>query len=178
MKKRCVRLNLKLYMLIPKKKIIILYSNKQNNKIKLYYFLTNNIKLIIFLFRYPLKKYKVVSKSLKYFYNLKLNSVVSYVLESNINYFIEFLFSFNNFILFNKLKTFAKSKSLYSVIRSPFVYKKSMEQYFCNLYKLNYQTNLFNYNFFLTKYQYFLIKKELNQNSILKYFFKITFFFK
>ena len=178
MKKGCIGLSLKLAMLITKKKIIILFSNKRNTKIILYYFLTNNIKVIIYIYIYSLKKYKVVSKTLKYFYNLKLDSVVSYIIESNINYFIEFLFSFNTFILFNILKTFSKSKSMYSVIRSPFVYKKSMEQYFFNSYKLNYQTSLFNYNIFLTWYQYFLIKKELNQNSIFKYFFKITFFFK
>ena len=157
-------------MLINNKKIIVLYKNK----LKLCYFLIIQLKLILFV--YYLIKYKIFSKTLKYFYNLKLNSLVSYIIESNINYFIEFLVSFNTFVLFNRLKNFSKSSSLYSVIRSPFVYKKSMEQYFCKKHKLNYKTNLFSYNFFLTKYQYFLIKKELNQNSIFKYFFKITFF--
>jgi hypothetical protein len=158
-------------MLTKKKKIIVL----QIAKLKLYYFIKNKIKLILFVC--CATKYKVFSKALKYFYNLKLNSVVSYVIEANINYFIEFLFSFNTFFLFNKLKNFSKSKSLYSVIRSPFVYKKSMEQYSCKKHKLNYKTSLFSYDFLLAKYQYFLIKKELNQNSIFKYFFKITFFF-
>lgn len=125
-----------------------------------------------------LKKHIVVSKVLKYFYGLKLNSVISYVIELNINYLIEFIFSINNFKAFNSVKCYSKLKHLYSVIRSPFVYKKSMEQFYFSSYKLKYETNIYQYNFLIKNYQKFFIKKELKKNSIFKFVFKITFFFK
>ena len=158
------------------KKIIIFYNNNHKNNL-FYFFKNKKIKILIQFSNCLFKKHNVVSKILNYSYNLKLNSVVSYIIELNVNYFIEFIFSFNNFKTFNKLKNYSKLKHLYSVLRSPFVYKKSMEQFYFSSYKLKYETNTCQYNFLLKNYQNFFIKEELKKNSVFKFVFKITFFF-
>lgn len=77
---------------------------------------------------------------------------------------------FNPFFLFKKLKFFLNRK-LFSVLRSPFVYNKSHEQFQLNIFKIYWKSefhwNLFFYNyyikqnFFLFKYSLLLIKREI-----------------
>lgn len=77
---------------------------------------------------------------------------------------------------FSSLRTLASSKYHISVLRSPFVYKKSMEQFFYKTYKINYQTGILKYNFFSEKYCQSLLYKEFTSRMILKLVFKTTFF--
>jgi hypothetical protein len=149
-------------MILKKKNIIIYNYKKYQNKI-FYFCFNKNIKLLIHLLKCLLNRYKIISKGTKYFYTLKLQSVVSYIVELYINYFIEFIFSFNNFTLLGTLKNHAQPKHLYSVLRSPFVYKKSMEQFYYNSYKLKYKTNVTPYNFFLKKLSIFLNKNRIKK---------------
>jgi len=91
---------------------------------------------------------------------------------------MELLYIFMGFKNLQPISIFSKSKYFVSVIRSPFVYKKSMEQFFSETFKIYYQTDLVQFNFFLQKYQYNFLRKELKENSVFKFFCQITFYFK
>jgi len=166
-------------MLVFKKKIIILNVKKNSCKTKfIYFYFKKKEKLLLYLFNCYIQQYDITLNSLKYFYSFKLKSPVFYILETNLNYLLELLFSFSTLSLFTNLKSLQKSKRLLSVLRSPFVYKKSMEQLFSTLYKITYKTHITKYDIILKNYQFTFLKIELEQNSILKFFFKIIFLFK
>lgn len=67
------------------------------------------------------------------------------------------------------------SKKLISLLRSPFVYKKTMEQLHYSLSGITTQTKFIKYDYILQTYQQFFFNRVLNQNSTLKFFFKIIF---
>jgi hypothetical protein len=99
------------------------------------------------------------------------------MLNSKLNCLIEFFYSVKKLSYSQSLNYLSKSKFFVSIIRSPFVYKKSMEQLFYNHYKIYYQTKITAYNFFFYNYQYSCLKKNLREKTILKLFCKITFIF-
>jgi len=99
------------------------------------------------------------------------------LLKTKLSILLEILFCFINSKSTKNVQNLLKSNVFFSIIRSPFVYKKSMEQFFYVTHKLCYQTQAINYNFFLQKYQSIFLKKELNTKGILKFFHKIIFFF-
>ena len=100
-----------------------------------------------------------------------------YILRIKISTILEYLFHFSSSNFFNRLQSLPKSNSFFSIIRSPFVYKKSMEQLFYNFYKVRCYTNILSYNLFIQKYQYIFLKNKLCHNSIFKFFCKIKFIF-
>ena len=126
--------------------------NKFNNIIILYYRFKNKLFLILNTLYCLLHRYKIISKTLKYIYNLKWVSLVSYILKIKFSFLKNFLFYLNNLTTFKYISILSNSKYIFSVIRSPFVYKKSMEQFFYNTYKISCQNSLANYNYFLQNY--------------------------
>ena len=170
-------------MLLLKKKIIFLNFRKKSIKIfiffsLIYYFVIQKITILLYFSNCSLQRYYLVSNSLKYFYNLKWNSFASYTLQIKINSLLEFFIYFMSIISSKKIWNFSNSEYFVSVIRSPFVYKKSMEQFFHETYKICCITNIFKYDFFFQGYQFYFLKNELKENSIFKFFCKITFLFK
>lgn len=170
-------------MLLLKKKIVFITINKKSSNYFLqlkiiYYFIHKGIGLLLYISNCFLLKNNLVSNNLKYIYNLKWNSLSSYILAIKISLLMELFYIFIGFNSVRPILIFSKSKYLVSVLRSPFVYKKSMEQFFYQTSKIYYQTDLIQYNFFFQKYQYNFLKKELKENSIFKFFCQITFFFK
>jgi hypothetical protein len=158
-----------------KKKIILLNIEKQKLKIQLVYYCFNFFTITLMNYsNCQSGQYKIVTKILKHSYILKWNSFISFVIEVQLNSVIEFFFSFNNL----KVKNYKKlvySKKLISLLRSPFVYKKTMEQLCYSSTGIVSQTKFIKYNYILQAYQYFFFNKVLNQNSILKFFLKIVF---
>ena len=158
-----------------KKKIILLNIEKKKLKIQLVYYWTKifTIALVNYL-NCRLGQFKIVTKKLKHSYIFKWNSHISLVIEVQLNSVIEFFFTFNTL----KVKNYKKlvySKKLISLLRSPFVYKKTMEQLCYSNSGIVSQTKFIKYNYILQNYQYFFLNKVLNQNSILKFFLKIIF---
>ena len=157
------------------KKIILLNIEKQKLKIQLVYYCFNFFTITLMNYsNCQSGQYKIVTKILKHSYILKWNSFISFVIEVQLNSVIEFFFSFNNL----KVKNYKKlvySKKLISLLRSPFVYKKTMEQLCYSSTGIVSQTKFIKYNYILQAYQYFFFNKVLNQNSILKFFLKIVF---
>ena len=170
-------------MLLLKKKIIFITINKKILKSFLqlkiiYYFVRKGINIFLYISTCFLLKNNLVSNNLKYIYNLKWNSLSSYVLAIKISLLMELFYIFIGFNSVRPVLIFSKSKYLVSVVRSPFVYKKSMEQFFYQTFKIYYQTDLIQYNYFLQKYQHNFLRKELKENSVFKFFCQTTFFFK
>ena len=168
--------------LILKKKIIFINTKKYCNIIIakteiIYYFMTKKLTILIFLSNCLLRKDNIVIENLKYFYTLKWKCASFFVLNSKLNYLIEFCANIKNLGSIKSLNYLSNSKYFVSVIRSPFVYKKSMEQFLYEKYKVYYQTNISNYNFFFENYQYLFLKRVLDKKMISKLFFKITFFY-
>jgi hypothetical protein len=167
-------------MLSLKKKIIFINIKKSHKKIlKLsfyYYFIKkSNLSILLYLTTCTLQKNSIISKRLKYFYTLKWNCATLFILNSKLNFLIEFFYNIKNLNLIQKLNHLPNHKYFLSVIRSPFVYKKSMEQFYCENYKVNYQTNILAYNFFFHNYQYVHLKNFLHKKKFLKLFCKLTF---
>lgn len=167
-------------MLLLKKKIIFLNFRKKinTNASLIYYFVVKKIIVLLYFSKCILQRYYLVSTNLKYFYNLKWNTLVSYSLQSKLNTLLEFFIYFMSVILPKNIWNFSNSKYFISVIRSPFVYKKSMEQFFHKTYRICCITNIFKYDFFFQGYQFHFLKNELKEKSILKFFCKIIFLFK
>lgn len=168
--------------LILKKKIIFINIKKDCNDIivkteTIYSFIKKKLIILIFLSNCLLKKYSIVIENLKYFYTLKWKCASFFILNSKLNYVIEFCANIKNSSSIESLNYLSNSKYFVSVIRSPFVYKKSMEQFLYEKYKVYYQTNISIYNFFFQNYQYLFLKRVLNKKMISKLFFKITFFY-
>jgi hypothetical protein len=169
-------------MLILKKKIVFINIKKRYNivtiRIKLfYYFIKKKLMLLVFLSNCLLKKRSIIVTDLKYFYTLKWKCTSPFMLHNKLNSLIEFFYNVKNLGHIKSFNHLSNSKYFVSVIRSPFVYKKSMEQFFYKRYKIYYQTNVLSYNFFFHNYQYVLLKKKLREKAILKLFCKITFIF-
>ena len=182
MKKRGFRLNLVYESVSIKKKIVFINIKKSYNvftiQIRLfYYFLKNKIVLLVYFSNLLLKKYHIVTKNLKYFYTLKGKSTSPFILNNKLNYLTEFFHNIKDLGCTKNLNYLSNSKYILSVIRSPFVYKKSMEQFFYETYAINYQTNVSMYNVFFHNYQYIYLKKILHRENFLKFFCKITFIF-
>jgi hypothetical protein len=168
--------------LVLKKKIIFINLKKSfaivsTERGLFYYFSINKIALWVSLSNCVLKKYNVITKSLNYFYTLKWKCTSSFILNSKLNSLIEFFYSVRELSNFKNLNWLSNSKYFVSVIRSPFVYKKSMEQFFYKKYKIYYQTNISTYDFFFHNYQYIHLKMVLRKKKNLKLFCKITFVF-
>lgn len=98
----------------------------------------------------------------RYFLNLKINSILENM------YFLN-IFNEGNVLTFLK-----KSNIFFSVVRSPFVYKKSMEQFFLQKFKGTFMSNKFCYNFFLQVYEEEQLKNKLKEEVILKYCYKLV----
>nr|QFP99038.1 ribosomal protein S10 [Rhizaria sp.] len=164
-------------MLLKKKKIIFL-SLKKKSQIKfIYYSIKNKIFLLIYFSNCFLWQSKIVSSSLKYFYSLKLNAFIFSILGMKLNSLIEKFFIFNNVNFFGSVSNLSKSKCFTSVLRSPFVYKKSIEQFFYETYKINFQTGIVKYIYILQEYQQIFLRNELNQKNISKFYFKLIYCF-
>jgi hypothetical protein len=169
-------------VLVLKKKIIFINCKKSyvmvNTQIRLfYYFIRNKVLLWVYLSNCQLKKNNVMAKSLNYFYTLKWKCTSSFILNSKLNSLLEFFYSVRGLSNFKNINWLSNSKYFVSVIRSPFVYKKSMEQFFYKKYKIYYQTNISTYNFFFHNYQYENLQNALRKKKNLKLFCKITFIF-
>jgi len=169
-------------MLVLRKKIIFMHIKKSYKKFIIYtglfyYFIKKKLALLISLSHCNLKKYNVITNYLSYFYTLKWNCASHFILNSKLNFLIEFFFNLKNIGSIKNLNYLSHCQYFVSVIRSPFVYKKSMEQFFFEKYKVYYQTNALTYNFFFHNYQYIYLKKILQKKKILKLFCKITFIF-
>jgi hypothetical protein len=182
MKKRGLRLNLICLMLILKKKIIFINIKTSGigliiKKGFIYHFVNNKLLVLVFLSNYALKKYFILSESLNYFYNLKGKCISPFLLNSKLNFLTEFFHNIKNLGSLRTLNYFSHSQALISIIRSPFVYKKSMEQFFYKKHTINYQTNSLTYNFFFYSYQYISLKKVLEKFLYIKLLCKITFNF-
>jgi len=166
-------------MILLKKKIIFLQIKTKSITKNLYwgiiyYFTKNRISLLFNNYNYKLWKQYVISNSLKYFYDLKWNSYTSHIVRTKINSLITFCTYFLNFSL-NKVYIYPNSWHFLSVLRSPFVYKKSMEQFSYKKHKITCTTNIYGYDFFFENYQFNFLKKEFSCNSVWKFFCKITF---
>lgn len=160
--------------MLSKKKIILLKIKKI--KIQFFYYCIKKcFILLIYLSNCWLQQDKIVTSSLKLAYFFKWKSLTPLVLQTKLSFLTKFFFAFKSLLSFTDLKYLAKSNSLISLIRSPFVYKKSFEQLSYNKFVICCQTHFFKYNFILSNYECFFLKKELHQNSVLKYFFKIIF---
>jgi hypothetical protein len=167
--------------LILKKKISSINVKKRCNKIitqkGLYYSIKKKLVSLVYLSKCLLKKYSIVTKSLNYSYTFKWKCTSLFILNSKLNSLIEFFHNIKNLCSTKNLNYLSSSKNYVSVIRSPFVYKKSMEQFFYEKYKIYHQTNVSAYNFFFHNYQYIHLKKILRKKIISKLFCKITFTF-
>jgi hypothetical protein len=168
-------------VLVLKKKIIFINLKKShiiiNTEIRLfYYFIRNKIVSWVFLSNYTLKKNNIII-NLNYFYTLKWKCTSSFILNSKLNSLVEFFYSIHELSNFKNLNWLSNSKYFVSIIRSPFVYKKSMEQLFYEKYKIYYQTNISTYNLFFHNYHYSHLKVVLRKKKNLKLFCKITFIF-
>jgi hypothetical protein len=146
----------------------VFYALHKNNRN--FFFIGLNILLI--------SKFIILSKSYYYFIKIKIPSNVIFnsilIIFLNISKKI-----INPSILNNKLKFnfVSKKKKFYSVIRSPFVYKISQEQFFFNHFIgiIIVQTNNSN-NFFNRYLEFFLknfFKNWLSSKTILKRLIKI-----
>jgi len=138
-------------------------------------------RIIIFLLlnlSYNILKQLVVIKNLGYLYNFKWISYSPFVLKNKLSCLFEF-FNFLNKPYIQTILTHSliKSRHFFSVIRSPFVYKKSMEQLFYWTYKLCHYTNIFRYDIFLQEYQSEILKKELSRKMIVKFSCKIIYYY-
>ena len=169
-------------ILVLKKKIIFVNIKKSYRIVitqtgLFYYFIKKKLLILVSLFTCVLKKHSIITKDLKYYYTLKWNCTSPFILNSKLNSLIEFFYNVKDLSFIKNLNYFSHSKHFVSVIRSPFVYKKSMEQLFYNEYTIYYQTNTSPYNFFFHNYQYINLKSILHKKIILKLFCKITFTF-
>jgi hypothetical protein len=99
------------------------------------------------------------------------------MLNSKLSSLVEFFSSVQNLKNIKTLNYLRKSNYFISVIRSPFVYKKSMDQFFYETYKIYYQTNFSMYNIFVYSYQYKELCKILKKKNTSKLFCKIVFIF-
>ena len=168
--------------LLLKKKIIFI-NIKKIYKIfiirvtLLYFFFKKKLILLLFLCNCFFNKQSIVVKNLISFYSLKWKCNSFFVLKNILNSLIEFFYNVKDLGFIKNLKSLSNSKYFVSVIRSPFVYKKSMEQFIYKQYKISYQTNISIYNYFFDRYKYIYLKKVLQKNIILKLFCKITFNF-
>lgn len=165
-------------MLLLKKKIIFLnIVEKYGNIIKysglVYHFIKSKLIGLVYFCNCSLQKRSVIIFDLSYFYSLKFDSFSPHVFQVKLNRLAEIFSYFQNF---SNLRNLVSSKYSISVLRSPFVYKKSMEQFFYKTYKINYQTGILKYNFFLEKYYQYFLNKEFASRVILKLVFKTTFF--
>jgi hypothetical protein len=183
MKKGVFRLNLILFMvLLLKKKIFFIKIKKSYNWFiirtgSIYYFVKKKLVALVFLSNYTLKKYFLFTKDLNYFYTLKGICNSSFILNSKLAFLTEFFYKIKELGCIKRLDYLFNSQYFVSVTRSPFVYKKSMEQFFYKKYAINYQTNISRYNYFFNTYQVFNLKKVLQKENFLKLLCKITFYF-
>jgi hypothetical protein len=168
-------------MLILKKKIIFINIKKSYNKILqtklIYYFIRNKLVILVSFPTCSFNKYNIFTKNLDYSYTLKWNCSSTFILNSKLNSLVEFFYNVKDTNSIKTLNHFSNSKYFISVIRSPFVYKKSMEQFFFNEYIIYYKTDVLAYNFFFHNYQYTNLKNILQKKIFLKLFCKITFTF-
>jgi hypothetical protein len=142
-----------------------------------YYFIKGQLPVLLCLTNCVLQKNSIINKRLKYFYTLKWNCTTLFILNSKLNFLVEFFYNIKNINCTQNLNHLPNHRYFLSVIRSPFVYKKSMEQFYCENYKVYYQTSILTYNFFFYNYQYIHLKKNLYKNKILKLFCKVTFIY-
>jgi hypothetical protein len=168
-------------MLILKKKIIFTSIKKLNSNIirqkkVIYFFIKKKLILLLSLSNCVLKKYIIVTKNLTYMYSLKYSCNSPFILNSKLNFLIEFFYRLKNGSIKN-LNYLSHYKYFISIIRSPFIYKKSMEQFFFKRYTMYYETNISIYNFFFNNYQYKYIKKILQKKKNSKLFCKVIFNF-
>ena len=157
---------------MKKKYIHLIRQKKFNIGIELIY---HGIIKKIILFSYFFNKIKLVFKKISfnsyYKYDIKLISFVSKMSTNQLSNLKE------RFVYLNNLKTqlvLPQSKHILTVLRSPFVYKKSREQFFYNTCKLKFKTSLLSYNFFLQQYNRFFFKNYLKKNSIFKFTYKLV----
>lgn len=156
--------------MLLKKRILILLFNKTliNKFINFYYYF-----LILNYFNCCFYQTKLIKFNLKYFYLLKLITYDKYFLNLKINSIIESMYCLNVLNKCSFVKNLTKSNSFFSLIRSPFVYKKSMEQIFLEKFKSIFKSENFYYNFFLQEYQEEQLKKFFKKELILKYCYKL-----
>ena len=168
-------------MLVLKKKIIFLNIKKSYKNFLIfefyYYFIKGKLSILLCLTNCVLQKDSIISDRLKYFYTLQWTCPTLFILNSKLNFLIEFFYNIKNINRIQNLNHLPNYKYFVSVIRSPFVYKKSMEQFYCENYKVHYQTNILLYNFFFYNYQYVYLKNFLCKKKILKLFCKLTFIY-
>lgn len=173
MKKRSVRLNI--IMLLKKKFMLLNFTQKRLKAGLVYFFKKRSFNLLLSIVKCGLEQRKIANVNLKYSYNLNCRSLTSYVLEMKLKVLLNFFYYFNCLNLATFIKKFSKTNYLISLIRSPFVFKKSMEQLRYDHHKFRCRTNFLAYNFVVENYYSHFLKKELNETSISKYFLKINF---
>jgi hypothetical protein len=165
-------------MLVLKKKIIFINIKKSYKKSLMclfyYYFIKGKLSILLCLNNCILQKNSLTSDCLNYFYTLKWTCATLFILNSKLNFLIEFFYNIKNITCIQNLNHLPNHKYFLSVIRSPFVYKKSMEQIYCENFKVCYQTNILLYNFFFYNYQNVYLKKFLFRKNF-KFFCKLTF---
>ena len=108
--------------LILKKKIIFINTKKYCNIIIakteiIYYFMTKKLTILIFLSNCLLRKDNIVIENLKYFYTLKWKCASFFVLNSKLNYLIEFCANIKNLGSIKSLNYLSNSKYFVSLIR-------------------------------------------------------------
>lgn len=170
-------------MLLLKKNIIFIHFKRRQLKQYLYfefiyYYLKFGIKTFIYFSKYLVFR-KVIDTHISFFmYNFKFKCFSFYNIVINLILLIEFFLFFGNINFFNMKYFIKKKKWNFTVLRSPFVYKKTREQYVFNIYRIYFSVYFIYYDFFLQEYYQFIIKKELNKKLIGFFFIKYTFFFK
>lgn len=101
-------------------------------------------------------KLKITIKSLKNINNLKIKYLYLYKIKQ---------FLKKNIKIKGNIQQ-KKKNTKYTVLKSPHVYKKSMEHFSYNFYKKNFY--ILNDNFFVLIYFLVILKKILPQNILLK----------
>ena len=142
-----------------------------------YYFIKTKLSILICLTNCVLKKNSIINKHLKYFYTIKWSCATLFILNSKLNFLIELFDKIKSINFIQNLNHLPNYKYFLSVIRSPFVYKKSMEQLYFENYKVYYQTSILKYNFYYFNYQYAFLRKSLHNKKNFKLFCKLTFIY-
>jgi hypothetical protein len=142
-----------------------------------YYFTKNKFVLLLFFTNCLFKKKIVMNEGLGTFYALNLKCNALFRLKTKLNSWIELFYTMQNISTVKNLNYLPNAKKFVSVIRSPFVYKKSMDQFFYERYQFCYKTNVSTYNYYFCHYQYEQLQKILQENTIWKLACKINYIF-